>query len=142
VTLIHRSCLSAAPSRPWRFLGLPRGRGRFSRVVGQKALRGCFELAVFGLYKDDMVDATSTAPGGAEGSEGSDGEGEGEEGGDDAPLRPLADVGDAAEGLYEGDRMSGGGGEVFASTNTPAATLAVHTSAAHTAAALPAVASS
>lgn len=100
-----------------------------------------FLLAVFGLLSGDMGDTMSTAQGGAGDSEGSDGDGDGEEGGDDAPPRPLTDVGDAAEGSYEGDRMSGGGGEVFAAVDTPAATLAVHTSAAHTAAALPAVAS-
>ena len=83
----------------------------------------------------------STAPGGAGDSEGSDGDGDGEEGGDGAPLRPPADVGGAAEGSYEGDRASGGGGEVFATDDAPAATSAAQTPAAHTSAAPSAVAS-
>ena len=48
MTLTHRSCLSAAPSRPWRFLGLPRGRGYsdvdkygdMMRAIGTRYVQG------------------------------------------------------------------------------------------------------
>jgi len=87
----------------------------------------------------------SIAPGGAGDSEGSNGDGggdgDGEDGDDGAPIRPLADLGGATEGSYEGDRASGGSSEMFATSGAPAATSAAHTPAAHISAAPSAIAS-